>query len=222
MFTALSLGGIIHEEKGNEFGYNSILAMNSIRDYKFKAYPLSEGLSQRNSPLESALVINAKSTHADRVLMFIDWLQSEQENYDLLMYGVQGKNYTDMGDYIIPAEVDNESDSFLNWGWRAPFRNIKYERANFPGLKEEVASYSKVIEEKTKYPPSIGFTPDYSSVSDIITMRMMGYSNMDRSVYTGILGESDVEDFIKEQKNNGVQKLVDVVQKQLDEYTKNK
>lgn len=203
---------------GDEFWYNSVLAMNGIKDYKYVAYPLHDGISPRNSPLEASLVVNAKSTQSDRVLMFINWLQSKQENYDLLMYGVEGKNYTDMGEYIVPAETKGEQDAFLNWGWRGPFRNIKYERANFSGLKEDVARYNQVIEEKTKYLPSMGFLPDYSSVQDIITLRRMGYSNMDRKVYTGTLGESDVEDLIKEQKENGVQKLVDEIQRQLDNF----
>jgi putative aldouronate transport system substrate-binding protein len=203
---------------GDEFNYNGILALGGIRNYKYIAYPLYNGISPRNSPLENALVINPKSAQSDRVLMFINWLQSKQENYDLLMYGVKGRNYTDMGDYIVPPEDVDEQDSFFNWGWRAPFRNIEYERANFSGLKEEVVRYNKVIEEKTKYLPSIGFLPDFSAVSDLITMRRLGFTELDQKVYNGILGKNDIDDFIKEQKENGVQNIIDEIQKQLDEF----
>ena len=205
---------------GDEFWYNSVLAAHGIKDYRYVAYQLNDGISARNSPLESSLVVNEKSTQSDRVLMFINWLQSRQENYDLLMYGVKGKNYTDMGDYIVPAEVSSEEDSFLNWGWRGPFRNIMYERANFSGLKEDIARYDQVIEEKTRYSPAAGFVPDYSSLQDIVTLRRMGYNDMDQKVYTGTLEENDTEEFIKEQKDNGTQKLVDEAQKQLDNFRK--
>jgi putative aldouronate transport system substrate-binding protein len=207
---------------GDEFNFNAILALGGINDYKYIAYPLHDGISPRSSPLESALVINAKSKQSDRVLMFINWLQSDQKNYDLLMYGVKGKNYTDMGDYIIPGEVTSEEDSIFNWGWRAPFRNIVYERANFPGLKEEIARYDKVIEEKTKYLPSMGFLPDYSALSDLLTVRKMGYNNLERNIYSGALEDSYIDDFIKEQKDNGIQKIIDEIQKQLDKFEKNK
>ncbi len=203
---------------GDEFGYNSILASAGIKDYKFKAYPLNDGISPRNSPLESSLVINAKSEQSDRVLMFINWLQSKPENYDLLMYGVKGRNYIDRGDYIVPADVESEQNSFFNWGWRVPFRNIAYERANFPGLNEKVENYNKGIEEKTKYPPAVGFLPDYSSVQEIVALRKIDYSNMDKMVYNGTFVENDIEDIIKEQKDNGVQRLVDEIQRQLDEF----
>jgi putative aldouronate transport system substrate-binding protein len=207
---------------GDEFYYNSLLASDGIKDFKYKAYPLHVGISARNSPSESALVINAKSAQADRVLMFINWLQSGQENYDLLMYGVEGRNYTDMGDYIVPTGVTGEEDSFFNWGWKAPFRNIEYERVNFTGLKEEVAGYNKVIEEKTKFPPSTGFIPDFSAVSDLVTPRGTDNAKLDRKVFKGILRENDVDDFIKDQKENGVQRIIDEIQSQLDEFRRNK
>lgn len=203
---------------GSEIEFNAILMAEGIKDYKFKAYQLHDGVSPRNSPLESSLLVNAKSTQADRVLMFINWLQSEQENYDLLMYGIKGTHFIEEQDYITPPEGVSINDSFFNWGWKSPFRNMEYERANFSGLKDVVKQYNDIINEKTKYPPLLGFYPDYAPVADLLTARRIAFSELDQKVYTGIFEQNDVEEFIKEQKDNGVDNIILELQKQLDEF----
>jgi putative aldouronate transport system substrate-binding protein len=54
--------------------------------WNYKAYRLHDGYSVRQHPLKRGMAINAKSASTERVLMFIDWLESSQENYDLYMY----------------------------------------------------------------------------------------------------------------------------------------
>lgn len=201
---------------GDEFNYNAILIANGIKDYKYKAYQLYNGLSARYSPLENGLLISAKSSQADRVLMFINWLESSQDNYDMLMYGIKGVHYTVGKDFITPPEDINISNSFFQWGWKVPFRNFDYERANFSGLKEDVVRYNEIINEKTKYSPLLSFYPDYSPVSDLLVFRRLAFSNLDQKVYTGIFKQSDIDEFIKEQKDNGIGSIVSELQNQID------
>lgn len=203
---------------GDQFEYNSILRTKQVTEWNYKAYPLHDGLSARNTPMESGLAINEKSRNAERVLMFINWLQSEQEHYDMLMYGVKGKHYVEKNDYIEPPEGTVPSQSFFFWGWKAPFRNIEYERANFPGLKDEVNRYREVITKYTKYPPHTGFYPDYSTLGSIITARRLSNSTLDRYIYMGSFSDRDVEEYIKEQKDAGIDNLVEEIQKQLDQF----
>jgi|GEM_PF-1864598 len=203
---------------GDHFNYNVILRAKGITDWSYKAYQLHDGFSARLTPLENGVVINAKSTNVERALMFIDWLESSQENYDLYMYGVKGKNYIDKGDYIEPPEGISIEMSFFNWAWKAPFRNIDYERTNTPGLKEEVAQYYDIIKEKTKYPPLNGFRPDYSTMDSIRALRQTSYSDMDRSIYLGDYDEIKVDEYIKDQKNTGVDNLITEIQRQVDQF----
>lgn len=206
---------------GNQFDYNAILTANGIQDYKYEAYQLHEGISERNSPLENGLLVNEKSALTDRVLMFIEWLQSKQENYDMLMYGVKGTHYIEGKDYITPPEGVKMENSFFSWGWKAPFRNMDYERVNYPGLKEQIKNYNDVINDKTKYPPHMGFYPNYSEIEGV-TSRRMAFAELDRKIYTGSFEDSDIEEYIKEQKENGIDNIVLQVQQQLDEYLKEK
>ena len=203
---------------GDEMQYNAILMANGIVDYKYVSYQLHEGFSARSSPLGSGLIVNDKSAQADRVLMFINWLQSEQENYDLLMYGIKGIHYVEKKDYITPPEGVSIENSFLEWTWKAPFRNMDYERANFPGLKEQIKIYSEIIDKNTKYPPHMGFNPDLSSMSSIISLRRMSFARLDQSVYMGNFEQSKIEEYIKDQKESGVDNIVLQVQQQLDQF----
>lgn len=207
---------------GDQMRYNAILTANGIKDYKYNAYQLHKGFSARNSPLENGLLVNAKSAEADRVLMFVNWLQSKQENYDLLMYGIKGTHYIEEKDYISPPEGTDMEDSFFGWGWKAPFRNMDYERANFSGLKEEIKRYNEVISEMTKYPPHLGFYPDYDPVSNIVNLRRMSFAKLDQMVYRGTFTHNDMEEYINEQKESGVDNLVLQIQQQLDKFAKAK
>lgn len=207
---------------GDQFNYNSIIRANGTRDWSYEAYPLHDGFSVRNSPMESGLVVSDISELADRVMMFVNWLQSDQQNYDLLMYGIKGTHYIEKGDYIEPPEGTETDDSFFNWGWKTPFRNIDFERANFPGLKEDTKQYYDVITKSTKYAPHIGFYPDYSTMSEIVTLRRMDNYSLDRKAYSNIFKPIDVEEYIRQQKSQGIDSLVEEVQKQLDSYINNR
>lgn len=205
---------------GDHFNYNAVLRAQGTTEWYYRAYQLNDGFSARVSPLDTGVAINAKSANAERVLMFIDWLESSQENYDLYMYGVKGKHYVEKEDYIEPPEGVTMEYSFFNWPWKAPFRDIDYERANTPGLKEEVAQYYDIITKNSKYPPLNGFTPDYSTVDSIKTLRQISYTDMDRSVYIGDYDESKADEFIKDEKDTGVDNLVAEVQRQADQFRK--
>lgn len=207
---------------GDQFTYNSIIRANGTRDWSYEAYPLHDGFSVRNSPMESGLVVSNKSEFADRVLMFVNWLQSDQQNYDLLMYGIKGTHYIEKGDYIEPPEGTEMDDSFFNWGWKAPFRNIDFERANFPGLKEDVRQYYDVITKSTKYAPHIGFYPDYSTINEIATLRRIDNHSLDTNAYSNNFKPIDAQEYIKRQKDQGIDVMIEEVQRQLDGYINNR
>ncbi len=203
---------------GDQISFNTLLRTSGITEWNYKAYQLHVGYSVRLNPLRRGMAINAKSANAERVLLFIDWLESSQENYDLYMYGIKGRNYVEKEDYIEPMEKVNEAEYFFNWGWKEPLRNIGYERANAPGMKEEMTHYYELIGEKTKYPPLNGFRPDYSAVGQIKDSRLISFADMDRNVYLGDYDESKVNAYIKKQKDTGIDNMIAEVQRQADRF----
>ncbi len=205
------------DDPSYETHFNTLLQSKGISGYSYKAYPLYDGYSARNSIMENGVMINPLSRQPDRVLMFIDWLQSDQENYDLLMYGKKDIHYMDMGDYIVPSA--DAVTTFLEYSWKAPFENIDHQRAYNPGMKEEMEEYQALIKEHTKYPPHYSFTADYKSVERIYEQRWMNYLTPEYLIYNGRdLNDERMTKFLEEQKKVGIDTMVAEVQNQLDAY----
>lgn len=204
-------------DPSDETHFNTLLQSKGITDYTYKAYPLYDGYSARNSIMANGVMINPVSRQPERVLMFIDWLQSDQENYDLLMYGKKNIHYIDRGDYIVPPE--DAVTTFLEWSWKAPFENIDHQRAYLPGLKQGMEEYQALIRERTKYPPHNTFTPDFKPVERIYEQRWMLYMTPEHMIYNGRdFDEEMMAKFLEEQKKMGIDTLIAEVQNQLDEY----
>ncbi len=203
---------------GSEFNYNSALKKKGL-SYKYKAYPLyPDRTSERDTPLNGAMVFNAKSSNIERVMMFLNWLYSKQDNYDSLMYGIEGKHYNLQNDQIKLPEDTTDEDFYPSWSWRWPLENIDYERVDSSSSVEDVKAYNKIINEKTQFPPHMGFVPDYGAVIDIATFRALSFSTIEQKIYTEVLKQEDIDSYIKEQKDNGVTKLINEVQKQFDTW----
>ncbi|HEX3028338.1 MAG TPA: extracellular solute-binding protein [Clostridia bacterium] len=203
---------------GTEININTQLA-NSNVGWRYKAYPLyPDKLSERNSPLNRAIVINKNSDNAERAAMFLEWLQSNQNNYDSLMYGIKGKTYNLVNDCIKVPDGVQLSDSCLNWPWQSAFQNIDHVRNVDSSSTEAISAYYKIIKEKTKFPPHMGFAPDYTAVNDIRNSRLTSFPLMEQELFSDTFKTGDIDAFIKEQKNSGIDMLVQQVQRQLDDW----
>lgn len=210
--------------------FNKLLRSKGITDIYFKAYPLYDGYSPRDTAMESGVIINPASRQAERVLMFIDWLQSDSTNYDLLMYGQKDINYIDRGDYVEPPA--DAVVTFNDWSWRTAFENIGYLRATYPGQKNELKEYNNLIRERSKYAPHYGFTPDFSAVRDLYDRMHMYYSFPESIIYSDIDSRIDINEqgldvidqyidiFHKDQNEADVNRFISEIQGQLDEYIK--
>jgi putative aldouronate transport system substrate-binding protein len=196
--------------------FNLSLNNKGIKDFSYKAYPLYDGAVSRESLMTSGLVINGKSKQAQRVLMFIDWLQSDQENYDLLMYGVNGTHYIDKGDYIEPPA--GETAAFFEWFWKSPFENIGRQRSSYPGLQNEIKAYQEIIDKRAIFPPHFGFTPDYSPVIQTASLRKQFAYELENIAYRGPFSEIRVQEYRDDQIKQGLDGLINEIQRQLDEY----
>lgn len=204
-------------DPSDEAYFNTLLRSKGITDYSYKAYPLYDGYSPRRSLMQNGVIINPLSRQPERVLMFIDWLQSEQENYDLFMYGKEDVHYIDRGDYITPSP--DVVTTFLEYSWRSAFENIDRQRAYYPGQKEELRNLLELVGTRTKYAPHYGFTPDYKPVERIYEQRWMQYAIPENLAYNDIeIDETILAKMIDDLKKAGTDTLTAEIQNQLDAY----
>jgi putative aldouronate transport system substrate-binding protein len=165
-----------------------------------------------------SLVINPKSKNVEKVLQFINWVQSNQENYDSLIYGIQGKHYLLEGERVKPVHDEDLQGSIYSWQWCWPIKNINFDRFLATSPVDTQQKYREIILTKTEYPPHLGFTPDYGVVQDIVTLRRRSFASVEQKIYSGMFTAEDVDTYIRDNKTRGTDQLVIEIQKQLDQW----
>jgi putative aldouronate transport system substrate-binding protein len=197
---------------------NAVIKSQTNFGWSYVPFELFPAASDRSNPIDGSLVISSKFGNAKRALMFIDRIESNQDNYDLFMYGINGKQYSLYGDQVNIPKDTNLSDAYISRVDRAAFMNITYERtvtSDSPDLKKW---YMNEIENNTEYPKSMGFYPDYTSVQDIVNMRNRAFYTVEQNIYLETFKIGDVYTYIKDMEDEGVDKLVAEVQRQLDKW----
>jgi ABC-type glycerol-3-phosphate transport system substrate-binding protein len=138
-------------------------------------YPLfPDKIVQRVSPSDKAIVLvaNPRLDTVKETLQFLDWVQSSQENYDLLMYGIKGEDYTLYGQQYIPQKVDKvfgESE-YIRWPESMAFWNLDFLRTSVKNSPDSKENYKNLVELNSKYAPHIGFCPDYTQITNEIAL----------------------------------------------------
>jgi putative aldouronate transport system substrate-binding protein len=67
--------------------------------------------------LANMICINKNSKNPERVLMFMNLLETDQKLYDMVLYGIEGKTYeVKDGQAVLPAGEDPANPSYMNFG----------------------------------------------------------------------------------------------------------
>lgn len=162
----------------------------------------------------NANVIPKTSKNPEGMIKFFDWLYSNQENFDLLVYGIKDDWWKDAGPNKLERlrPVGNEA-GFSEWqvGY-APFTRIATNA--HPKLLETMTLNTDALNA-----PNIGFTFDTTPVA-------VEYANLlaeiKTSVYPMKLGVVKYDDYfdgaLKKMKSAGLDKVVAEYKKQFDAW----
>lgn len=157
------------------------------------------------------------SKHKERAMMFLNWT-ADKDNYDLLAYGIEGKNYEKIGDDQYKQIGSGYSYFPYAWVW-----NPTTDRLN-AGFDEESLKHYKFNKEADNLKPSIltGFSFDPAPVINEISL----YNATEDKYYNGLFdGVTDPDEtwakFKKEAEGNA-KKIQVELQKQIDAFLANK
>lgn len=200
--------------------YNLILKAMSSSSWRYKSYILyPHQITQRELPIDRSIVFNARSKNVELTIRFLEWLQSDQESYDLLMYGIKGKDYILYGNQVaLPKTVDIDRDVYINWSGRDAFVNSDHERAGIASDPDFIDSYKEFMNKYTKYPPHMGFYPDYSKIDEVPFYKRNTAFDTISNILRNMKSKKDVESFIQDKTDDGVDLIVREMQKQLNEW----
>lgn len=168
--------------------------------------------------------LNSQTEKADYCLDFINRMFTDQKLQDMLSYGIEGKHYELVDGKVkkfAVEEVDAGSDydvpsfTFLSAFNRTPL-------AGAPGIgDEEFDQETKEFEEKLTASPVLGFTLDNSSFEAELGNVQQTIAEYGVNLKTGAFDEKYYEEFLEKLKTAGIDKIIEEVQSQLDNWDEN-
>ena len=172
----------------------------------------------------TSMVIPYCADEPERAMMVLNALYTNADLYQLLIWGIEGKHYTKNADGTITTAYGATPKADSDYGlekWRiGTCANALATESENPNY------YSELVElEKQAYVSPFKLKGSFSlktdEVKDIIAALKAvddEYYPMIQRGYTGDNWEKTLDKWIAERKAAGVDKLVEVYQKQLDEH----
>ena len=155
------------------------------------------------------------SKNKERAIQFINWL-NQKDNYDLLAYGIKGKNWEDTGEGLYkPIKENSYAGIPFAWGW-----NPKLDRID-ASLPEDVIKLNKWQRDPNNFTADIlaGFTFDPSPVSNEIAQLSNAGKELYDPIVLGLLEPKDGLAKFKDKAYANVKKIQAEYQKQLDAFS---
>ena len=167
--------------------------------------------------------VNKNCKDPERACQLLDLLYYDVDLNNLLSWGIEGVHYVKTDDPNIieyPEGIDASTVSYYSWGkWELPNNYLQYVMAPSPSnLWEEMDEFNMAAAPSK----ALGFVFDTTPVEGEITAVQNVITQYDPGLGSGTLEPSKLEEFQQALLDNGVQKIIDEAQRQLDEFISNK
>jgi putative aldouronate transport system substrate-binding protein len=165
------------------------------------------------------MAIPVTSRNKERAMMFLDWMVSSQENYDLFAYGIEGRDYEIVDGDCFRWKLDTQWYYFA-WAW---VQNPTQDRMQ-AGLPENAKAALAFRANADNFEPDIalGWEFDRSPVKNEIAQYNAAAKEMLNPIMQGVVDPAVEFPKFKEKVYPIVKKIQEEMQRSLDEYLKNK
>ena len=174
--------------------------------------PMCEPYIPTSASARALTVISRTSPNPDKAIKMIELMHTNKELFNLLMFGLEGKNYNKVGDNVVETAVGNKY-SLSPWMFGNQFNAYILK-----GQAENVWEKTKELNESSQYSPIWGFNFKLDNVKNEITQCTAVVKEY--SFITTGAEEPDTyyEEFMKKLEAAGVQKVLNEVQRQIDQW----
>ena len=184
-------------------------------------YP--EGKFANRSPLANALAISASSENPERTLMFLDMLETDQELYDLVQYGILGVTYELNGEEaVFPAGMNASNSNYMEWGGRWAMWKPQFMR---PDASYSEGFWTREAEFAASSPNNVinpldGFNLIMDDINIEIAERDQIHKDADKLLDVGLVEDVDAALAELQEKQIAAHRdvVLEEVQRQIDEY----
>ncbi len=183
--------------------------------------PLMNPLFETRSTLGGLLAISSGSEHPDKALEFINLLNTDEYVGTLIRHGIEGVNYTAVGDSQIDQTMggtltseQNGYDYVFGWQFGTPF-NQKWDISYPENIEQLFLDYNK----SAVTAPHAGFTFNTEAVNTEIAALTNVVAEYTPAIETGMVNpEEKIPEFLEALKANGSDTLLKEIQTQLDAW----
>lgn len=183
------------------------------------------GYSFVNPVTENGFAIPASSPNAERALRVLEIIKTDQELFDLWMYGIEGRHFslTEEGNLIKPAiGVDPSTVSTHSMSGAQYAMRVSDLMRNDEGVwdgYQDLMDHLKSIEVLNKF-GSVAL--DYTSVQAELAAVNQVVQQYGLPINIGIVDDVDaaIAEYRKQLKAAGIDRLLEVVSQQMEEYYK--
>lgn len=202
-----AMQGVVFNIPNAELGYAEI-------------YP--DGKYRYDSPLNNAFAVNKNAANPERLLMLLELLNTDEDAYDLFMYGIEGETYVkgEDGSIQYPEGQDAANSTFLGWFcW--PFVRGQFDKPSGMITPKALEMENEWLEKDSLVvSPLTGFNPDTSSIKTELAQRDQLYDEQGKLLLAGIVENNDVDaainKYIENQKAAGLDKILEFMQAEAD------
>ena len=191
--------------------------VNASSEYQFDEIKMTDTVSNENDALGSLMAISANCENPIRVMKFVELFNTDKYLNNLVNFGIEGVNYKKLSENrIAPIKNSGYDNVSMQWMFGNIFENYLMEN-------EDENKYQILEEFNKSGKPSeyLGFIPDFSNVSveqgackNVVSEyhKMITYGASDY--------KTELPKYIKKLKQAGIDKIVEEVQKQYDDWKK--
>lgn len=178
--------------------------------------PTSDPFVGTNTIIQSMQSISKTSDNPERALMFLNLLNTDKELLNIICYGIEGKHYTRVDDHTVKLMDKSGYTPNQTWVFGNGFLADLQE-----GQSLEVRNQTIKENSEAKSSPILGFTFDPDPVQTEIANIQAVNDEFGPALNTGAASaEQKLAEYIDKRKKAGIEKVVQEVQRQLDEWKK--
>lgn len=211
--------GIQRSPMGVFFYKPSVAAENSLsRGYPCVGEQFGDAVITTGGIRATMTGISTTSKHPKEALKMIEVIYTDAEIYNLLCWGIEGKHYTKGEDGKITIVQDSGYDRIANWKIGPVYNSLLLSNQ-----EDSVYEETKEFNESAIPSPLLGFNFDSNPVSSELANIGTVINKELQTLEMGLVDpEKGLKEFLHDLDVAGFQKVIDEMQKQIDEWWKTK
>jgi len=160
--------------------------------------------------------VSSRSKHQAEAVKLLEYMWTNQEAYNLLTWGIEGKHYAKNNDFITPVQ---DGGYYTNIPWVFGNTFISYLKE---GENPEANDLIYTLNQDAVKSPLMGFALEMDPIKTLVASVSSVKEQYDKAVCGGYVGDKEYRDYVDALNQAGVDELITEIQKQIDSWLQTK